>query len=234
MRLLNNKNILLFFIMAIALTILGSKTYGIYQKYQNIKEESQKQESFNKLNNILDIAQEELLYSAVYMTIRNQNILTKLKYKQTKLDKLNNNNLIPKKELKNIRTRVENGDKDYLNIFFNSYENKIIKPIIESMSRISSSNDIKNQLKLINIKEYINMENSLLAFILNEKIVMSNRDLTQWNRLLSQMIFPNFLPFQNKKIETKINKILDGDSFSKIALKTRAKIFLESQNGDYS
>ncbi|MCK4441778.1 MAG: response regulator [Sulfurovaceae bacterium] len=233
MKLINNKNILLFFIMAIALTILAYKTYGVYKEYQTIKKEIQKQDKFNRLNNLLDIAQGEVLYSAVYMTIKNKNLLNKLKDKQSKLDKLNDN-IISTIELKKIRNRVENGDRDYLNILFNSYETKIINPIIENMRKIHYSNEIKNQLKLINIKEYMNMENSLLAFILNNKKVMNNRDLTQWNRLLSHMIFPNFFPFQNKKIETKINKILDADSFSKIALKTRAKIFLESQNGDYS
>jgi len=235
MRLLNNKNIflLLFLIMAIVLTILASKTYDVYQEYQIIKEETQKQESFNKLNALLDIAQEEVLYSSVYIAIKNRKILNKLKDKQTKLDKLNNN-LISTIELKKIRNRVENRDEDYINILFNLYETKIINPILNAMSRVSSSNNINNQLKLIRLKEYINMENSLLAFILNRKRAMNNRDLTHWDKLLSQMIFPNFLPFQNINIETKIYKILDEDSFSKIALKTRAKIFLESQNGDYS
>jgi len=235
MRLLNNKNIflLLFLIMAIVLTILASKTYDVYQEYQIIKEETQKQESFNKLNALLDIAQEEVLYSSVYIAIKNRKILNKLKDKQTKLDKLNNN-LISTIELKKIRNRVENRDEDYINILFNLYETKIINPILYAMSRVSSSNNINNQLKLIRLKEYINMENSLLAFILNRKRAMNNRDLTHWDKLLSQMIFPNFLPFQNINIKTKIYKILDEDSFSKIALKTRAKIFLESQNGDYS
>jgi len=235
MRLLNNKNIfiLLFLIMAIVLAILASKTYDVYQEYQVIKKEVQKQESFNKLNALLDIAQEEVLYSSVYMAIKNRKILNKLKDKQAKFDKLNDN-IISTIELKKIRYRVDNGDEDYINILFNLYENKIINPILNAMSRISSSNDINNQLKLIRLKEYINIENSLLAFILNRKIIMSNRDLTHWDKLLSQMIFPNFIPFQNKNIETKIYKILDKDSFSKIALKTRAKIFLESQNGDYS
>ena len=236
MRLLNNKNILLFFIIAIALTILASKTYGVYKEYQTIKKETQRQDNFNKLNALLDITQEEVLYSSVYMTIKNRTILNKLKEKQAKLDKLDklNNNLIPTLELKKIRDKVENGDKDYLNILFNLYETKIIKPILYTMSRISSSNNINNQLKLIHLKEYINMENSLLAFILNENKIMNKQDLNHWDRLLSQIIFPNFLPFQNRDIKMKINKILDGDSFSKIAIKTRAKIFQESQNGNYS
>jgi len=236
MRLLNNKNILLFFIIAIALTILASKTYGVYKEYQTIKKETQRQDNFNKLNALLDITQEEVLYSCVYMTIKNRTILNKLKEKQAKLDKLDklNNNLIPTLELKKIRDKVENGDKDYLNILFNLYETKIIKPILYTMSRISSSNNINNQLKLIHLKEYINMENSLLAFILNENKIMNKQDLNHWDRLLSQIIFPNFLPFQNRDIKMKINKILDGDSFSKIAIKTRAKIFQESQNGNYS
>jgi len=105
MRLLNNKNIFLFFIMAIALTILASKTYGVYQEYQTIKKETQRQESFNKLNTLLDIAQEEVLYSSVYMTIKNRIILNKLKDKRAKLDKLNNN-LISTVELKKIYKKV--------------------------------------------------------------------------------------------------------------------------------
>jgi len=235
MRLLNNKNInmFLFFITTIVLTILASKTYNVYQEYQTIRKETQRQDSFNKLNVILHRVQEEVLYSSVYMVINNKRILNQLKEKQTNLDKLNDS-LISKVELKKIRNRVENGDKDYINILFNIYETKIINPILYAMHKLSISNDINNQFKLIQLEEYIHMENSLLAFILNEKKAMSNSDLTHWDKLLSQMIFPNFLPFQNRDMETKINKILDKDSFSKIALKTRAKIFLDSQNGNYS
>jgi len=235
MRLLNNKNIfiLLFLIMATVLAILASKTYSVYQEYQVIKEEAQKQENFNKLNILLDATEEEILYSSVYMAIKNIKILNKLKEKRNRLDKLNDN-IISTVELKKIRKRVDNKDEDYIDILFNEYEKKIINPILNTMSRVSSSDDVHNQLKLIRLKEYINVENSFLAFILNKKIAMSNRDLIYWDKLLSQMIFPNFLPFRNINIKTKIYKILDKDSFSKIALKTRAKIFLESQNGDYS
>jgi len=235
MRLLNNKSIfiLLFLIMAIVLAIFASKTYDVYQEYQVIKEEVQKQKSFTKLNSLLEIAQKEILYSSVYMAIKNKKILNKLKDKRAKLDMLNSN-LISKVELKKIRDRVDNGYENYIDILFNLYEIKVINPILNSMSKVSSSNDINNQLKLVKLKEYVNVENSLLAFILNKKIAMSNRDLTHWDKLLSQIIFPNFLPFHHKNIEAKIYKILDEDSFSQIALKIRAKILLESQNGDYS
>jgi len=235
MRLLNNKNIfiLLFLIMAIVISILVSKTYDAYKEYKVIKEEVQKQDSFNKLNTLLDIAQKEVLHSFEYMAIKNNTIFNILKDKRAKLDK-RNNNIISTVELKKIRDKIDNGDEDYINILFNLYNIKVINPILNSMSKVSSSNDINNQLKLIQLKKYINVENSFLAFILNKKITMSNRDLTHWDKLLSQIIFPNFLPFQNKNIETKIYKILDKNSFSKIAFKTRAKIFLESQNGNYS
>jgi len=232
MRLLNKKHILLFFILIIPLTILASKIYDVYKEYQTIKQETQKQEYCNRLNLLLDSIQEEVLYSSVYMSIKNRIILNKLKEKQKKVDKLNKN-LISTRELKNIRNMVEKRDEDYINVLFNLYETKIINPILNAMSKISSSNNINNQLKLIRLKEYINMENSLLAFILNKHIVMNNRDLLYWDRLISQITYPNFIPFKDKNIETKINKILDGDSFSKIILKTRAKIFQESQNGNY-
>lgn len=233
MKLLNNKNILLFFIIAIALIIIGSKTYGIYKEYQSIKQETENQKLFNSLNNTLEALEEEVLYSAVYMSIKNPQILSQLKQKRARLDNLNNN-IIPKTELKQIRNIVDKNNKNYLHILFDLYETKIINPVLYTMSKVSNSNDIQNALKLIYLKEQINMENSFLAFILNKKKIMTNQDLTHWDKLLSQTTFPNFIPFQTKNISSKIDKILDKNSFDKIAIETRAKIFWESQDGIYS
>ncbi len=233
MKLLNNKNILLFFIMAIALTILGSKTYGVYKEYQIIKEESEKQKLFNRLNGLLKSLQDEVLYSSVYMSIKSPKIFIQLREKRAKVDSLNNG-YINIKELNQIRDIVDKDKADYLHILFDLYEAKIINPILYKMNRVSTLDNMQNILKLIDLREHINMENSLLAFVLNREKIMSINELTHWDKLLSQMSFPNFVPFQNINIAQKIDNILDKNSFDKIAQQSRAEIFLGSQDGQYS
>ncbi|NOZ90999.1 MAG: response regulator [Epsilonproteobacteria bacterium] len=232
MKLLNNK-ILLFFIIAIALTIFASKTYNVYKEYQEVKQEVEKQKLFNQLNKTLEAIQEEVLYSSVYMSLKNPKIFNQLEQKRAKVNKLNSDFVSPK-ELKQIRNIVNKNSGDYIHILFDLYEGKIIKPLLYKMNSITNSKDIYNALKLIQLKEEINMENSLLAFILNQNKIMDTQDLIYWDKIISHITFPNFIPFKNIDIELKINKILDKNSFNKIAIKTRAEIFFESQEGRYS
>jgi len=233
--LFNNKNILLFLflLLVMILSVTASKIYVGYQEYQTIKIQSDNQELFNRLNELLNAVEEEVLYSAVYMSLPNVKIFEQLQAKRKKVDKLNNG-FISKKELKKARDNVTQINQSYIETLFYQYEKDIINPILSRMKKIDHSNTIKNAIKIIELKEHINMQNAFLAFILNQNKIMDNQDLEYWNKILSKIYYPSFLPFEDKKIAYKIEKIADKNLFSKTAIKAKAQIFLDSRNGNYT
>jgi len=246
MRLLSNKNISLFliFITAVILSFLASHTYEVYKEYQKIERDIYNRELFNILNTILDSVEEERLSSAIYMGRKDSISLHQLKESRIELDtlvyKVQKNISYRKQitpilnELIEVRSRVDMLDSNYLNILFNSYQDKIIKPIFSHISKIANLDHRLNELKLIRLKENINMENSFLAFMLGDRRAMSSQDLSYWDTILSKMVLSNFVPFENKSIETKINEALDMKSFFRIGFENRVQLFLESQSGNYS
>jgi signal transduction histidine kinase/ActR/RegA family two-component response regulator len=232
--LFNNKNILLLSAIVILLIILSFtalRIYIVYKDYENIKVEENNQKLFSSLNDTIEALEEEILYSGVYMSITNSNYIKELEKKRERVNKLSNC-LIPAKKLKQLRKNVIENNQNYINIFY-SFKKDIINPILKKMEEISSSNDMKNALKVIKLKERINMQNSFLTFILNKNKAMNNSDLIFWNQILSKIYYPNFLPFTNKRITTKVHKILDKNNFLKIGLREKAQIFLDSKDGFY-
>jgi len=232
--LFNNKNILLLTILAILLITLSfsaSKIYVVYKEYEKTKIQQDNQNLFNKLNNTVEALEEEILYSSAYMSIPNSNFSKQLEKSKERVDSLINC-LVSTKKLKRIRQDVIENRQDYLSIF-QRYKKEIINPIFEKMEEVADSNDAKNALKIIKLKERLNMQNSFLAFILTQNRAMNSDDLIYWNKILSKIYYPNFLPFENKRTGIQINKTLDRNNFLKIGLKEKALILLDSKNGFY-
>ena len=246
MKLLDDKSVSFFFIfcMGVILSVLAYLTYGIYGEYQRIELEVENREIFSSLNTLLEGVERERIESAIYISRKNETTLSRLQERRKELDSIINKNreiilnresLIPiLKELKDVRKRVDVQNLDYLEMLFDYYQSRISRPIVSYMSRIVDSNNRVNELKLIRLRESINMESSFLAFILTESRAMSSEDLAYWDALLAKRVLPNFVPFKNKNIASKVNEILNMETFSKIGFENRVQIFIESAKGEYS
>ncbi len=235
MRTLISKNIfpLLYFIMITILTILAAYTYDIYKEYHKIEIKIEKNEQFNHLNKLLKALEEERIHSAIYMALEDEKSQIDLQKQRSRV-----NTLIEKrvtlnsiKELRKIIDQTQ-GSKHFNDTLI-SYNNRLINPIISHLKKIAKTDNELNRLKLIVLREAITHENTFLAFILSKKSIMSNHDLGYWDKILSSMSLPNFIPYANKEIETEIKKNLQLDSFSTIGFKERVEIFLDAKTGEY-
>jgi len=230
--------------MGVILSVLAYLTYGIYGEYQRIELEVENREIFSSLNTLLEGVERERIESAIYISRKNETTLSRLQERRKELDSIINKNreiilnresLIPiLKELKDVRKRVDVQNLDYLEMLFDYYQSRISRAIVSYMSRIVDSNNRVNEFKLIRLRESINMESSFLAFILTESRAMSSEDLAYWDALLAKRVLPNFVPFKNKNIASKVNEILNMETFSKIGFENRVQIFIESAKGEYS
>jgi signal transduction histidine kinase/CheY-like chemotaxis protein len=226
--------------MGVILSVLAYFTYGIYKEYQRIEETVENRVVFSTLNTILEGVERERLVSAMYMSRKNENSLKQLKKIRLELDILiekSGDTILNKnifKELKKARSRVDSLDLDYLTILFELYQKKISKKIISYMNGILYSDDLADELKLIRLRDNINMESSFLASILIESKVIDNRDLFYWDTLLAKRVIPNFILSDDREVATKVHEILNPDTFSKIGFKKRVQIFIESTKGEYS
>ncbi len=246
MRLLDDRSISYFFIfcMVIILGVLSYFTYGIYREYQRIEMEVENREIFSTLNSLLEGVEKERLVSAIYIGRKNDDSMNQLKKARIELDGLikksrdgilSREELTPLlRELKDIRSRVDSLDSDYLTILFELYQKKITQRLLSYMKNILYSDNLSDEIKLIHLRDNINMESSFLASVLIESKKMDSKDLFYWNALLANRVIPNFISSNVREIDVKVHDVLNPETFSKIGSEKRVQIFIESKKGEYS
>jgi len=236
LRLLNKENISFFFIVItlFLVTILGYYTYNMYEDYQKIESKIQNQQNFNLLNNLLKEIEKESLLSAILLSKNSQHNLKEVRIQRKNIDTfikknaylLENRELsLITKELNSVRKTIDKASFYYLTVLSDSYHKKIIQEIISYMDNLAFSENKINELKLIQLRSNLNLEDSFLAFILLKSKKMERQDLLFWESILSKRVLPDFI---------SSNNILDWDTFSKIGFNEHVQLFLDSKTGDYS
>jgi len=206
----------------------------MYKDYQKIESKIQNQQNFNLLNNLLKEIEKESLLSAILLSKNSQHNLKEVKRQRQNIDsfiKKNSYILETKelslitKELKSVRETIDKASFYYLTVLSDSYHKKIIQEIISYMDTLASSENKINELKLIQLRSNLNLEDSFLAFILLKSKKMERQDLLFWESILSKRVLPDFI---------SSNNILDWDTFSKIGFNEHVQLFLDSKTGEYS
>jgi signal transduction histidine kinase/CheY-like chemotaxis protein len=230
--------------MGLILSVLAYFTYDIYKEYQRIEEKVERRAIFSNLNIFLEGVEKERLISAIHMSRKDEKSLKQLIKIRLKLDILiekNRESIFSRerlisviKELKDVRRKVDSFDSDYLSILFDSYQNKISRKVILYMNSITTSNNLLDELKLIRLRDSINIESSFLASILIESKMVDSRNLLYWDTLLAKRVIPNLILSDDRIIAKKVDEILNPNTFSKIGFDKRVQIFIESIEGEYS
>jgi signal transduction histidine kinase/CheY-like chemotaxis protein len=259
MKIINNKNILVLLITSVLaiLSVLLYYTYISYTKYEHSGDSTKSTFLVKKLNMLLDGINEERSISAIYMGTKGKSEFSEIKKVRISVDTLINETeffIQSNKEfasykkrigfivenLKYVRTRVDTLSTDYKDIFFDSYHDKIVEPLIGTMrmfSQNSVSKQIKNDLSayidLANLKATSTSERAFISFILSRSEKMSDEDLRLWDEIIGDEIIPSFAMLQNKVLFSRVNSALKPKIFLKTGESERIQILHGTQNGTY-
>jgi len=259
MKIINNKNILVLLIASVVaiLAVLLYYTYMSYTKYEHSGDNTKSTLFVKKLNTMLDTIDEERSISAIYMGMKGKSEFKEIKKARADADSIIKEigSLIQSKKefdayskrmefivenLKYVRTRVDTLSSDYKNIFFDSYQDKIVQPLIATMRMLaknSSSIQIKNDLSayadLANLKTNSAEEKAFISFILSRSEKMSDQDLLLWEGIVRNEIIPSFDRIQNKVLVSKLNNTLKHKNFMNIGKNERVQVLYGAQNGTY-
>jgi len=222
----------IIFIALISLSVIGTYTYDIYKEYHKLETKLENRENFDHLNKLLNAIEEERISASTYIAKGDLSSKLHLKRWKDRVYQLASEH-INHALLQSLEEKVSQTPPKTFYETLKLYQTNLIQPILDYLKKISLSNNQQNQLKLILLRENINHENAFLAWILSTKKAMSYQDLNYWDKLLSQKIYPVFIPYENKDIEVQIDNALKLDSFPNIGFEERAKIFLNAKEGTY-
>ncbi len=260
MKIMNNKNIflLLISIVVVVFAISSYYTYNAYLEYKQIQNNTKSTQFIQRLESILTTLEDERLASAIYMGTKDKTKFVEVQKKRnlvnTKIDELNRFLNEDKRfssydkrlefildNLKYVRTRVDSLSDDYRNVFFDIYHEKIIESflgIMRMLSSNSSTEEIKKYLltytDISKLKENSSLERAFGSYVLSSKKIMSDKDLSAWDNIINQEIFPQFNRFKDKEIVEKLHKALNQEQFYQYVADERMNILSGVNSGNYS
>ncbi|HFU76246.1 MAG TPA: hypothetical protein ENK66_08380, partial [Arcobacter sp.] len=210
-----------------------------YLIYQESEKKITKRENFENANSFLLSLEDERIKSSLYLANPNQknlNILNEQR-KSVNIEIQKNKNLKITKEIKdliNIRQNINNLSLDYRLLIYEKFHLNIINSIISKIEKLNLSQNSKQELEFIKLRENLNMENSLLAFALTKQKVMTKGEMLFWDKILHMRQYPILDVKKESILMTKIQKIYNFKTFSKIGKKERVELFVSAQKGLYS
>jgi len=259
MKMINNKNILISLILAVTLILAALLYFGYisYLNYEKAEKSANNIVFIEKIDNVLNLIDEERDASAVYLADNSDKELAAIKKSREKVNKSildikrfidsDEEFILEKKRIKSIlenleyvRTQVDVLSSDYENILIEVYQKKIIEPFIGSAKLIATNkipqvlkNNFFDYLYTIELKENIANERSFIAFVVARNTKMSNRDFKLWDTVLANEIPLSFDDIDDKILLSKLNKKFNPKIFTDIGNDERAKIFSNSLKGLY-
>jgi len=259
MKIINNKNILvlLMTLMLAILVVLSIYSYSAYVEYKHAQKSTQSRLFINKLNSVLNAIDEERALSAVYLGTRGKSEFKQIEKVRATLNGImeeissfidtNKEFSTYKKRLefatdnlKYVRTRVDSLSTDYEDIFFDSYQDKVVQTLIGAIKMLatnSSSQEIKHYIALYAdlemLKANTTLEKTFISFILSRAEKMSTHDLLLWDNIVSHEILPNLDMIDNKIVLSKLQNELDIKIFQNFSENERVEVFYGVQSGMY-
>ena len=257
---INNKSIfrVLIFLMIFVLGGLlynGSESLFEYEKGQNTQQTLAITKVFDDI--VKQVAKERL-FSAIYMGSnaeaiyyeKLQSIHKNVDALLIQLDRFVNENKRFKKytqeleriksSLKYARTRVNTLNSNYNTIFVDTYHKDIVLPILGVVKEIISQERSRVQgsylttfVDFTTLRETIELENSLMIFILSSDSSMQKEDLILWDRLLMADTIPNYATLTNTKVVHQLDALISKETFESIASDVRVAIFYGASKGEY-
>ncbi len=240
MKLFSKKTISILVILATTMLFVLSIYYAFskYKTYQNLEKTLQERELFNNANNLLKILEKERLRSTLYLSNPNQKNLNKLNQERRKVNIHIKNTQRLKltkaiEQLLTTRKKIDALSINYQELIYNIYHKNIINNIILQMNNLNLLKNIQSELQLTKLRESINMENSFLAPILNNKESMTEQDITFWEKILNLRQVPTFQSIKDETLLLTIKDEYNINNFSKLSEEARVELFISAKNAHY-
>jgi len=260
MNLLNNKNIFSFLIVLVLAGLGGVsyQTYISYNTYQKAEASKKKIRFVELLSQTVDAMDQERLESAKYMgsggTVADSELKTSREVVDHTVGSLENyvtqnKNLklydkriaMVKKNLAEVRNKIDTMGSDYQGIFYNLYHKEIFEPLVGAI-RIIASREQNPAMKsyLSSYTDYMKrngnviLEDSGILYMLNGKYPMKDEDLHVWDSLLLQDSLPSLKHIQDYDLMKSLASIVSADAYSKIGNKERVEVLYGADTGHYN
>ena len=215
-------------------------------------------EAIGKIDEVLTAINKERDASVAYMKNQDNKILNLIKKVRATTDsKLSNldtfiatdkkfalqEKKIPqiKENLKYARTRVDTLSADHIDIFEDTYQNKIVKSLTDMMSAFGNKqifskakNSVSSYIDFEKLKENVDNEKSFVKFLISNKSKFSNDDLKVWDNILGSRSIPTFDNINDRTLLSQLNRAFNPMLFANMASDKRVKIFSQSAKGNFS
>ncbi len=256
----NNQKILLALLIIVILAIVGALGYfgfNSFQKYNLQRGELKRFDLINESNKLSILIGKERKLSSMFISGSSAVTLSKLKkhrelvdnelqkfsnnlskYSEYRDEVKNINNI--KNNLKAVRTKIETISQDYIDIFNNEFQDKILnrlsliqEKIIKALKRKDISESLEYSHKLQNLYNTQELERSLIGFFIGSSKSLQDADLKLWDSLIANDVLPLVSEVHNDGIEHKLRKILDIEKFENSINRYRESFIAGIMNGTY-
>ena len=236
----NNQKILLSLLIVFILAIVGTLGYfgfKSFQQYNAQKSELKRFDLVNESNRLSVLIAQERKLSSMFISGSPDVTLSKLKKHRAivnqELTKFSENlskytdykNDVQsiesiKENLRVVRTKIETISQDYVDIFLDEFQNKILRSlsiiqehIIKGLKRKDIAHTLEYSHKLQNLYNIEELERSFVGFFIGSSRGLKEIDLKIWDSLMSKDVLPPLSIVDNVEIVHKLNKILDIDKY---------------------
>ena len=259
MKVLNNKKITLIFLTGTIL-IMMILSYQLLSSYSLVKEKKSTLNHINlieRVDGILHKIEDEKIQSAIYLGGKKAKQLDQLKTARNVVNKeikqcikiIKNDSYSLGNEkslqviltkLEDIRLKVDKGNINYTEILFGNYQNRVINrlnKIVEKLGKdmpLIYENEQASFQELMTIEENLNMETSLIAYILSHSKKMEYPELLLWEKFVKNDINPSFKGLANTLMLAKLYIGINPKYFPSIKNRERAEIFNHALDGHYT
>ena len=251
--------IMLIIVLFVSMLYFSSRTYFSYKHYQLVQSSDIYINLIHHLNNSVRKLEEECTVSALYLGTKgntgfqkvantrqeSDETITKLKtyivqnpalsaFKQ-KLTDLPEN-------LRYVRSRVDVISKNYHDILFNYYQQRIIAPLLTeeqiwlkklAQSIASVSHYFTTYAELIKFRDTINQEKSLITYFIAKRQKMTMPDLMQWENILKNEQIPQLERLTGKPVFPLLHKTFHKDQIIPSIVQYRRSILKGIGTGNY-
>jgi len=258
MKRINTKSISILSIV-IVIVLFFSSAYNLmisYNDYREVKRDIEYTTLIKKLDKILYHIERGKESTEIYLEskdkgdfedVRKEHDTVIYKIKNTLTYINHNNELVAyKKSLEELLIQIDYFwskvnilTLDNRDILGESYAQKIINPLIFNIEILSThiksqkKRELTNYLKLLKLRENLNMEKSFLLHIVGSKEKMNREDLLLWDAFVKYDIKIDFSNIENSHTVYELNKIINPTEFFKIGNYERGMILLSSLDGEY-
>jgi len=260
MKILKNKLILsLLIIVTIMIAgVTSYSTYLSYQKYAKVNDSAKVSLLVEHFESLLDSIMNERTLSSTYLVTHKKNDFRELKKARISTD----NDLLAldtfikqdpqftlysksiqqaTEALELVRRKINNHNDNYKEIFFNTYHNKVVNPLLKILKNIAAAE--KSELKksyLVMYEKYTALkENTIQENILISPILLDSRRMSQderelWDQLIRKDTLPQFYTLSDSAVALKLSELLSVEKFNAIMSEARDMISYEANLGRYS